>query len=110
MLLGQNPVMMMELNRQIANLIGAAMVGRMEVGAARAALPFLGLAEDSGYEQVIASLQTGEYVIRDWRGRVRKVVIDRAWWDAELRAALDTNPFGEGLVDEVDDLILDGVA
>ena len=109
-LLGQNPVMMMELNRQIANLIGAAMVGRMEVGAARAALPFLGLAEDSGYEQVIASLQTGEYVIRDWRGRVRKVVIDRAWWDAELRAALDTNPFGEGLVDEVDDLILDGVA
>ena len=34
-------------------------------------------------------------MVRGWDGRVRKIVVDRDWWDPALTAALDTNPYGD---------------
>ena len=65
--------------------------------------------DDSGYHEVITGLERGEFVVRDWRGRVRKVYVDRDWWDPALLAALDTNPEGEGTYDEADGIFA-GVA
>ena len=104
----QNPEMLLNLSGEISNLIGAAWIGRMEEAAALAALPFLRLDPGHGYEQAIATLETGEFLVRDWRGRVRKVRVDNSWWHPDLLDALNTNPHGTGRVAEVDDLIVAG--
>lgn len=108
-LLFQNPNTLTGLDTQITNLIGSSFIGRMDADAARAALPLLGLRDDSGYHEVITGLEPGEFVVRDWRDRVRKVYVDRDWWDPTLLAALDTNPEGEGSYDEADGIFA-GVA
>ena len=108
-LIFQNPNTLTKLDAPIGNLIGSAFIGRMDDAAARDALPLLGLRGDSGYHEVITGLERGEFVVRDWRDRVRKVYVDRDWWDPALLAALDTNPEGEGTYDEADG-IFSGVA
>ena len=110
-LIFQNPNTLMNLDAQISNLAGAAFIGRMDETAARAGLPLLRLRDDSGYHHAITALQPGEFLVRDWLGRVRKVYIDRSWWDTDLFTALDTNPEGEGTYrDDDGDDIFTGVA
>lgn len=94
-LMCQNPNTLTALDSQLSNLTGAAFIGRMDEDAALNALQFLRLKEDSGYHAAIETLQTGEFMVRGWDGRVRKIVVDRDWWDPALTAALDTNPYGD---------------
>ena len=91
----QNPSTLADLNREFENLVGSAWIGRMDRKAATAALPLLRLEGNQGHEFTIADLEQGEFLVRDWLARVRKVRVDRGWWDKELLAALDTNPHGE---------------
>lgn len=92
-LLAQNANTLMELDPQIGNLAGMAVIGRMQDEAsARAALPLLRLPEDSGYHQLLTGLRTGDFVIRDWAGTVRTVGVDRAHYTPDLLWALETNP------------------
>lgn len=110
-LIFQNPNTLMGLDTQIGNLAGAAFIGRMDETAARAGLPLLRLRDDSGYHHAITRLEPGEFLIRDWLGRVRKVYVDRGWWHPDLRDALDTTPGGEGTYSEdAGDEIFTGVA
>lgn len=107
----QNPNTLMALDAQIGNLAGAAFIGRMDDTAARAGLPLLRLRDDSGYHHAITALAPGEFLVRDWLGRARKVYVDRSWWDPHLFAALDTTPGGEGTYrDDDGDDIFTGVA
>lgn len=99
MLLFQNPSMLFRIDDEISNLVGSAVIGRMEEDAARAALRLLRLKEGHGWEQSIASQGKGEFTIRTWAGHVRQIYNDRSWWDPELLTALDTNPEGEGTYD-----------
>lgn len=92
----QNPNILTALDDQISNLIGSAWVGHMSEEAARASLPLLRLKEDSGYHETIQGLEQGEFMVRDWTKRVRKVRVDRDWWHQDLLDALDTTPEGEG--------------
>ena len=110
-LIFQNPNTLMNLDAQITNLAGSAFIGRMDDTAARAGLPLLRLREDCGYHHVITRLEPGEFLIRDWHNRVRKVRIDRDWWHPDLCDALDTNPEGEGTyLEDTGDDIFTGVA
>ncbi len=110
-LIFQNPNTLMNLDAQISNLAGAAFIGRMDETAARAGLPLLRLRDDSGYHHAITRLEPGEFLVRDWHSRVRKVRVDRDWWHPDLRAALDTTPGGEGsYVEDAGDEIFTGVA
>jgi len=89
----QNPATLMALDPQISNLAGAAFIGRMkDESTAHAALPLLRLPDDSGYHKAVQALETGEFLVRDWAGRVRKARVDMDWWDPRLIEALDTNP------------------
>jgi hypothetical protein len=91
-LLMQNPGDAETVSPEIANLLGMAMVGRTEdIGAARASLRLLGAPEGHGYEQVLTSLSTGQFLVRDWHGRLEKVQVDFAH-RPELLAALNTTP------------------
>lgn len=92
----QNPNILTNLDEQISNLVGSAWIGRMSEEAARASLPLLRLREDSGYHEGIQTLEQGEFMVRDWKQRVRKVRVDRDWWHQDLIDALDTTPEGEG--------------
>jgi energy-converting hydrogenase Eha subunit A len=99
-LLFQNPNTVINLDPQIANLSGMAAIGRMgDEETARAALPLLRLPQDSGYHQLITTLHPGEFVVRDWRGRVRTVAVDRSWWSTDLVEALNTTPGGLSAVE-----------
>ena len=91
----QNPNTLTGMDDQISNLTGAAFIGQMDEDAALAAMPFLRLKPDSGYHHAVETLETGEFVVRGWDGRVRKVRLDRDWWDDALVAALNTNPYGD---------------
>lgn len=83
----------------------------MDETAARAGLPLLRLRDDSGYHHAITRLEPGEFLVRDWHARVRKIRVDRDWWHPDLRAALDTTPGGEGsYVEDAGDEIFTGVA
>lgn len=92
----QNPNTLLGLDSQISNLAGAAFIGRMDEGAAIASMPFLRLKEDTGYHHAIETLETGEFMVRGWDDRVRKIRVDRDWWEPCLLDALDTNPYGDG--------------
>ena len=35
-------------------------------------------------------------MVRGWDDRVRKIRVDRDWWEPCLMDALDTNPYGDG--------------
>jgi hypothetical protein len=96
----QNPSTLADLNREFENLVGAAFIGRMDRKAAVGALPLLRLEGDQGHEWTISDLEQGEFLVRDWLGRVRKVAVDRGWWDHDLLAALDTNPHGENTAED----------
>lgn len=100
-LMFQNPSTLLDLDRDVLNLIGAAFVGRMKKDAAISALPLLGLEPDSGYDAAIQRLTPGEFLVRDWRGRVRKTLVDQDWWDRALVAALNTTPTGGDIQDDV---------
>ncbi len=99
-LIFQNPHTLLGLDPQISNLAGAAFIGRMDETAARAGLPLLRLRDDSGYHDAITTLEQGEFLVRDWHGRARKIRVDRDWWHPDLIAALDTTAGGEGTYDE----------
>lgn len=101
-LLGQNPDMLTSIADNVTNLVGSAWVGRMTEDAAREVQPVLGLRTDSGHDQTVVSLEQGEFLVRDWAGRVRRVRVWRDHWDELLRAALDTNPYGENSLELVD--------
>jgi hypothetical protein len=74
----------------------------MTEDAAREVQPVLGLRPDSGHDQTIVSLDQGEFLVRDWSNRVRRVRVWREHWDELLRAALDTNPYGENNLEVID--------
>ena len=111
-LMFQNPSTLYALDPQISNLAGAAFIGRMEDReTARSALPLLRLRDDSGYHEAIQALQTGEFLVRDWQGRVRKTRVDHDWWPTGLAEALDTNPDKDRAhVDDVHDLVMGGAS
>lgn len=107
----QNPDMLTSIGAQISNLSGAAFIGRMkDKDTATSALPLLRLEPDSGYHAAIQALQTGEFLVRDWRGRVRKTRVDMDWWPSGLAAALDTNPEADTREDDVHDLVMAGAS
>lgn len=90
--LGQNPGDAVQLSPEIHNLLGMAMVGRMEdEESAAAALRILNVPQGYGYEKVLTRLQTGQFLVRDWLGRVEKVQVDLAHRPT-LLAALNTTP------------------
>ncbi len=67
LLLGQNPHHILRLSPEVANLLGFAMVGRMEdEDTARAALSILGAPQGHGYENTLMTLRTGQFVLRDY--------------------------------------------
>ena len=106
---GQNPTMFTSLGDEISNLLGAAFIGQMEPKTARACLPLLGLAEDSGHDYTIASLERGEFLVSRTTGQgaipaVRRTYMDRGWWNERLWAALDTTPTTQTRLDETADL------
>lgn len=94
LLLFQNPNMLLQIDDEIPNLIGAAAIGRMEEEVAARALRLLRLKEGFGYEQDIATLPKGGFLWRDWSGKHRQVQADQGWWHEQLLDALDTNPEG----------------
>lgn len=96
-ILAQNPATILGLDANIGNLAGSAWIGRMgDPGAARDALDLLRLPADSGYDMSILRLEQGEFLVRSWTGEVRRVVVDRSWWNQDLLDALDTTAGGEG--------------
>lgn len=105
----QNPRMLLDLDPEMANLVGCAWVGRMAEGAAKSALDILRLDRGLGFERLIAGLDQGEFVVRDWVGRVRRVRVDRDWWDPATLEAIDTTPLGEGTYDAAELADLFGV-
>lgn len=102
-LLMQNPSDAEQVSPEIANLLGMAMVGRTEDAAsARASLRLLGVPEGHGYETVATRLETGQFLVRDWQGRVEKVHIDLDH-RPDLLAALNTTPaaYDDGLFNDM---------
>lgn len=98
----QSPRMLLDIDPEIDNLIGSAWIGRMAEKTAVAALDLLRVEKGIGFEKDIAALDQGEFMVRDWLGRVRKVRVDRDWWDLDTLAAIDTNPHGEGTYNGAD--------
>jgi len=92
MLLAQNPSMLYQLDPQIANLLGQVWLGRMKKDAALASLKLAGLEEGYRFEDVINSLQQGQWLVRDWQNRKPIVTVDRDLWDEDLFNALNTTP------------------
>jgi AAA-like domain len=72
----QNPADRTVLGPQVNNLIGCAFAGRMNRDAAADALAGLGIPTGHGYEDVLPTLGTGEFLMRDYQGRVERVQID----------------------------------
>lgn len=93
----QNPGMLTAVDPEISNLVGSAWIGHMNRDVAKKALPLLHLDEKSGADRVIASLEAGEWIVRDWMGRRRRVRVHRDGWCPQTFAAIDTNPGGEGM-------------
>lgn len=95
---GQTPSMLTNLGDQVSNLVGTAFIGQMDEQTATECLPLLGLRPESGHAATVASLARGEYLVRQDRGdgkqTVRRVYVDRSWWEPELLDALDTTPGG----------------
>lgn len=112
----QNLGPLLAIDPDMPNLTGAAAIGRMKTeAAARAALPFLGLPEDMGYEKIITGQDTGQMMWRDYGrpeepSRTRSVLVDRQWWAPELVKAADTTPRSDGpseglsILDSVDEV------
>lgn len=103
---GQNPSMLTNIGEDVTNLVGTAFVGQVDGATAAKCLPLLGLDDDSGHEQTIASLAQGEFLVRrtvrdplsptgERRRMIRRIYVERSRWHPELFAALDTTP-GEG--------------
>lgn len=92
-ILSQNPNDLIEIAPQVANLIGAAFVGRLEDEAtASAALSLLGVPVGHGYEKELLRRDTpGSFLMRDWNGNVDRVDVDLSW-RPDLLTALDTTP------------------
>ena len=104
-MLFQNPNLLTRLDDQITNLLGSVWIGRMGGAAAQAALPLVRLPEGRGFDQEIARLEQGEFVVRHWdsKRKVRRVRVDRDWWHEDFMAASNTTaggaatPYDEGI-------------
>lgn len=91
-LLMQNPSDALEVSDEIDNLLGTAFIGRVTgEGPIAAALKLLGVPRGCGYEKVLPNLEPGEFVMRDYYGRVDKMRVDLGH-RPELLAALKTTP------------------
>ncbi|MGL5824775.1 MAG: ATP-binding protein [Nocardioides sp.] len=75
-ILMQNPADRQVLGAQVNNLIGCAFVGRMNREAAADALAGLGVPTGQGYEAALPSLGAGEFLMRDYQGRVERIQVD----------------------------------
>lgn len=101
-ILSQNPADLLSLAPQIGNLIGSAFMGRIgDEESAAAALPLLGVPAGHGYEKALTRLETGQFLLRDWHGRVDRIDVDLAW-RPDLLATLNTTPQQQVRTDTVE--------
>ena len=95
-LAAQTPHPILEIDPDVDNLVGAALLGRCHRKTAERALPLLGLEPGHGWEDRAPRLETGEFVVSGFdrvpAARPRQVRVDRAWWHPDLIAATDTTP------------------
>lgn len=82
-----------DIDENIGNLAGMALVGRLDQKDAEEAREVLRDTDPaSSVADAISSQASGEFHWRDWQGRLREVYVEREWWPQDLRAALDTTP------------------
>ena len=81
------------LDEDVTSLLGWVMQGRVgdDVGAA-SAMRLLGEHVDPGVRHELLTLADGEWFIRGWDGRVRRVPFDQAWWQEDLIRHTYTKP------------------
>lgn len=104
--LGQNPTHFTTISSEVENLTGMVMVGRMrDRAAAESALDLLHIERGYGYEKTLLALSTGQFLIRDWKGRhgVRQIDLDHR---PQVLAALNTTPDQSPATEGIDTLQL----
>lgn len=88
----QNPGGFLDITDEIETLIGSAFVGEVEGDNATAnALKLLGVPRGHGYEHVLGTLTSGEFLMRDYEKRVDRIRVDIGY-RPQVAAALDTTP------------------
>lgn len=92
-ILMQNPTDKDLIGKEIVNLTGTAFVGGMaSEESARGALSLLGVPLGCGYERVMLGLEPGQFVFRDYLGRVGLIHVDLEHRSQETIDALNTTP------------------
>jgi len=83
------------IDPDIAGIAGTTFLGRSR-GDVSSSLRLLGVEAGHGWEESEASLPDSEdareFIVSGWDGRVRRVAVDRAWWDVDLAERLNTTP------------------
>ena len=101
-LLVQNPADALAVSPEISNLLGTVFMGKIKgAGARKAALELLGVETGVGYEGIFGNLRSGEFVMRDYYGRVDTMRVDMAH-RPDLTGLLYTTPPSQRPADDIE--------